>query len=65
MTKTDDRKQYYQDWYEANAKRILARAKEKIVCECGAEIARSTMHKHRKSKYHQRMLAVHGPVKIE
>lgn len=55
-------RQYKRDWYKANSDKIIAKAKEKIVCECGAIISRSTVTKHRKTQRHLQMLAVRGPI---
>ena len=41
-------KQYHQ----ANRERILAHKKEKIVCECGAQVGRTSIRRHQKSKKH-------------
>ena len=39
-------------WYENNKERLNERRGEKIVCECGCEIRRDSLSKHKKSKKH-------------
>lgn len=38
--------------YEKNREQLLEQKKEKIVCECGCEISKNHLARHRKSKVH-------------
>tara|TARA_R110000803_G_scaffold158786_2_gene223038 strand:- start:373 stop:981 length:609 start_codon:yes stop_codon:yes gene_type:complete len=38
--------------YENNKEKILERLKEKITCDCGSLISRSSLYRHKKSKKH-------------
>jgi hypothetical protein len=59
----DYQKEYYEanndillkkkrEYYEANKEKILENFKEKITCECGCELTKSNLPKHRKTKKH-------------
>jgi hypothetical protein len=39
-------------YYHENRKKILEKCKEKITCECGCELTKSNLPKHRKTKKH-------------
>lgn len=45
----DDERQRIQQWADENKDRL----NEKVVCECGVEVQRRSLSKHRKSKTHQ------------
>jgi hypothetical protein len=45
------------DYYAANRERLLARSKERVTCECGAEVSRSNLGTHRRSPKHARSMA--------
>jgi len=40
------------DYYEQNREKLLEKNKEKIVCECGSEITKTCVIRHKKSKKH-------------
>ena len=46
------------EYYEANKDKVNARAIEKIKCECGCEIARTNVTRHRKSEKHKNKMLV-------
>lgn len=39
--------------YEENKKQILEKLKEKIICECGAEVCKHSVARHQRTKKHQ------------
>ena len=41
------------EYREKNKDRIAARRRERVVCECGAEVGRGQLARHRKSKKHR------------
>tara|TARA_R110000764_G_scaffold42516_2_gene95806 strand:- start:79 stop:501 length:423 start_codon:yes stop_codon:yes gene_type:complete len=41
---------------EANKDKISEHRKQKVVCECGCEMRRSSLTGHRKSKFHQEFI---------
>jgi len=56
-------KQYYEDnkekidnnkseWYKQNKQRILEKGREIILCECGCEIVKTSIARHKKTKKH-------------
>jgi len=45
-------KEYNKEWNENNKERLRQYANEKIICECGCEIRRDGLAKHKKSKKH-------------
>jgi len=47
--KIAERKKKYR---ETNKEKIAERKKEKVVCECGSEVTKSCLARHRKSKKH-------------
>lgn len=44
-------------WFEKNKQAVLEKQKEKIICECGAEIAKNYIYKHRKNKKHINLIS--------
>jgi len=42
--------------YEANKEEILERMKEKIKCECGCEVSRNNIPRHRRSNNHKEIM---------
>lgn len=50
---TERKKKYYQDNRKYIIERNCKNQKEKIICECGAEICKSSLSHHRKSEYHK------------
>jgi hypothetical protein len=49
--------QYQKQYRLDNLEKLKARKSEKVKCECGDEISRSTLPRHRKTKKHQDWLA--------
>ncbi len=49
----DENKEKVQAYRDANQARVLARAKEKVECECGASVSRGCVSRHRDSKFHK------------
>lgn len=47
---------YRRDWYARNAEKMRAKASEKVVCECGMEISRNNLSKHKKSDRHNQIM---------
>jgi len=43
---------YKSEWYEQNKQRILEKAREIILCECGCEISKVNLTRHKKGKKH-------------
>ena len=50
---SERRKQGQQEWLEKNWDKVLERAREKVLCECGFEGSVSHLSRHRKSTKHQ------------
>jgi len=46
-----------QEYYNDNKQTLLEKMKEKITCECGAEISKIYIYKHRKTKKHINLLS--------
>ena len=44
------------EYYVKNKDKIAEKAKEKVQCECGSEIRKSDLVRHKKSKKHQKWL---------
>ena len=42
--------------YEKNKDKYIVKSKERVICECGAEICQGAYLKHCKSKHHQNFL---------
>ena len=49
-------KEYKENWYEKNKQSISEKSKERITCECGAEVCKGAYTKHLKSQFHQNYL---------
>ena len=49
-------KQYKRQWYAKNREKQNAKAREKVICECGMEITRSNLYKHRESIKHKQIM---------
>ena len=45
------------EYYEVNKEQINKKRNEKITCDCGCIVNRSSMRTHEKTKYHQNYLA--------
>ena len=45
---------YHVQWYAKNKDKIAEKRKEKVTCECGSEVIRNGLPRHRKSKKHQK-----------
>lgn len=61
-------RRYNNEWYARNAERVRAKAKQKVICECGMEIARENLGGHRKSLRHKQIMTnrpLENPVKTE
>ena len=43
-------------WYEENKEEKLAKDRVVITCECGCEIAKGGLSKHKKSKKHEKLM---------
>ena len=44
--------QYRENYYENNKEAIIARLKEAVVCECGCEVWKCNLIRHKKTKKH-------------
>jgi hypothetical protein len=42
------------EWYAKNKDKIKEKVSEKVQCECGSEVRRDSLPRHRKSKKHQK-----------
>ena len=47
-----DRKEYHQEYYQANKEKFTEQNKEKIECECGSIVRRSDIARHNRTKKH-------------
>ena len=47
-----EKKEYKDEWYQQNKKRISDKGKVKINCECGMIISKCSLSKHLKTKFH-------------
>ena len=47
-----EKKEYKDEWYQQNKKRISDKGKEIIKCECGMSIKKSSKWNHMKTKFH-------------
>ena len=43
-------------YYDTNKDKISEHKKEKVICECGCEISRTNLSRHRKTKFHQEFI---------
>jgi hypothetical protein len=48
--------EYNRQYYQDNKEKISKKNKEKITCECGSTITKSSILKHRRSKKHQKFI---------
>ena len=71
-TVKEKQKQYYEnnkeeirekqkDHYEKNKEEILEKQKEKTVCECGCEVAKGNLKKHKQTAKHIKMSKMGNP----
>ena len=44
------------EYHEQNREKILAKGREKVACECGVQLRRNGLSRHKKSKSHQKWL---------
>lgn len=49
-------RRYNNEWYARNAERVRAKAKKKVICECGMEISKGNLGGHRKSIKHNQIM---------
>ena len=49
-------KEYLKEYQEANKEKLKAHKSTKVKCECGCEVARGDLAKHRRSKKHADLL---------
>jgi Zn ribbon nucleic-acid-binding protein len=49
----EERAIYSKQYYENNREQILEKEKQKVICECGAVLNRSSLSKHRNKQIHQ------------
>ena len=49
-------KEKNKEYYEANKEKILEKNKEKIKCECGCEVSRNDIAKHRRTNKHKKIM---------
>ena len=47
---------YKKEWYEKNKETRNLKAKERVVCECGAEVCRGALQRHLQTERHKRYL---------
>ncbi len=52
----EETKERKHDWYEANKAALAAKASERIICECGIEIARGKIARHSKTQKHLKLM---------
>ena len=45
-------KEYKDNWYQQNKKRIASKNKEIVECDCGMKITKGAYHNHLKTKFH-------------
>ncbi|HNE92500.1 MAG TPA: hypothetical protein PKG56_00045 [Chitinophagaceae bacterium] len=61
---SDEKIQYYRDYYNENREKLLKKASEKVVCdECSAIVCRSRLSNHKKGKLHDRKVAQYNILK--
>lgn len=48
--------EYQREYYEKRREGLLAKLKEKVICECGKETSRSNLTAHKKTKIHQKRM---------
>lgn len=58
-------KKYKRAWYAKNSEKLKVKAREKVVCECGMEITRSNLYKHRESIKHKQIMKNRPSVNTE
>jgi predicted HD phosphohydrolase len=49
-------KDYNKDYYNKQREKILAKAKTKVMCECGCEVQLFNVNCHKKTKKHLRLV---------
>ena len=47
--------EYMKEYYKNNKEKHLKYMKEKIKCECGSEVVRCYIAKHKRSKIHEKI----------
>jgi len=52
---TDD-PDYYNKWYHNHKDKVLNKLKEKVICECGLELTKSSIRKHKMTKIHKSVM---------
>jgi hypothetical protein len=52
------------EYRENNREKIAEKAKEKIVCECGSEVTKKNLPRHKRSKKHQDWEKLSEPILI-
>ncbi len=45
-----------QAYYIKNKERILARNREKIICDCGTKLSKSSLKRHKKTEKHKKLM---------
>ena len=62
----DKSKDYYQEkakeFYKKNKDKVLEKAKQKITCECGCEINKSSLLTHKKTDKHKKLMTTISPL---
>lgn len=73
----EQQKEYHKEWYEehkeqqkikkkehyeTNKEKILEKMKEKITCECGCDVSRGNMERHKTNAKHKSMLEKQNPL---
>ena len=48
----EQKKQYDKEYNEANKEKIREKIRERVVCECGCEVNKNELPRHRRSKKH-------------
>ena len=54
----DDNKEHIKKYYETNKEKINEYRSQIVTCECGCEVTKRNLSKHKKSKKHQELLKV-------
>lgn len=51
---------YHKRWYQANKEKHLAYLSQKIICECGKQVSRNSIHRHRLTTTHSKRMKDQG-----
>jgi len=51
-------KEYHKNYFQENKEKIREQQKEKVKCECGGVVRKDSLHRHRKSKKHLKLIRI-------